>query len=244
MSKRSRDFAFTINNYTISDIALVLSLELVYKAKYLLAGFEVGDSGTPHIQGYVYFKDAKSLDKLKKLLPRAHVEVAKGSPWHNFVYCSEDGDYYEAGEYPQQGKASYKMIEAAMKSPEKNMQLYTQYRKAFREVQSMKPPPQKKRTLILTTIENLPNYIGDEAYADDDAYSGQKLVLSNVMYDLPDKITRWSLGIPVMCKCLGYEPMYYDPDTIVCYVDNSKDADYLLKKYKKYFDIVDIWPKH
>lgn len=239
MTNRSRDFAFTINNYTISDIASVLGLELIYGARYLIAGFEVGDEGTPHIQGYVYFKDAKSFDKLCKLIPRARVEPAKGTPFQNYAYCSEDGDYYEGGELPQQGKASYSLIKAAMRNPKANMQLHNQYRKSFREVEAMTPPLQKKRTLILTVLQNFPNYIGNEAYADDDVYSGEKLVLCNVMYDLPEKVTRWSLGIPMKVK-YGYESMYYDPDTIVCYADSLKDISYLIQKYRKYFDIIDV----
>lgn len=45
---------------------------------------------TPHVQGYVEFKSAKRLSTLKKWLPRAHFEKAKGSAEDNIKYCSKE----------------------------------------------------------------------------------------------------------------------------------------------------------
>lgn len=238
MTSRDRAFAFTINNPTSSDLAQLLYIELHTDLKYMCFGCE--KETQEHLQGCFYFRNPKRIDGFfKEHLPRAHVEACKGDAFANFAYCIKKcSDFYETGEYPQQGKAAFYKIEVAMKYPERNMQLFTQYRKSFREVMSRKAPPQKKRTLVLTVIENLPNYIKDEAYADDDAYNGEKLVLCDVMYDLPEKVKRWAIGIPVKVK-FGYETMYYDPDMIVCYC-SYKDAEHLLKHNKKYFDIIDI----
>ena len=38
---------------------------------------------------------------MKKLFPRAHLEVAKGSPEQNKIYCSKDGKFQEFGVFPK-----------------------------------------------------------------------------------------------------------------------------------------------
>jgi len=59
----------------------------------LVFGFETGGKKKVcHIQGYVYFNNALSQSSVKKKLPRAHLEVTKGTPDQNFDYTSKDGD--------------------------------------------------------------------------------------------------------------------------------------------------------
>lgn len=101
---RSRGWVFVINNYTEDDIAMVKAL--VLPSTYVIAGFEVGtEKGTPHIQGYVYFSNARSQPSMKKALPRAKLIVAKGTSAHNKTYCSKDGNLLvEEGIMPVQGK--------------------------------------------------------------------------------------------------------------------------------------------
>ena len=103
--KRSRDWCFTINNYQEADISSLL--EIATTTVYLVFGKEVGSSGTPHIQGYLYFKDAKTFSRLKKLMPTAHIEPRcdKSTPLQAATYCKKDGDFQEFGTLPQpQGK--------------------------------------------------------------------------------------------------------------------------------------------
>lgn len=70
--------------------------------EYMICGFEKGDKEeTPHIQGYVFFKKKKRLSFLKKLWPRGHFEVARGSPQQNYAYCSKDGLFHEHGTLPK-----------------------------------------------------------------------------------------------------------------------------------------------
>jgi len=68
--------------------------------EYLVVGKEVGESGTPHLQGYVCLKSKKAFTWLKKRLPEAHLEVMKGSPQQAAVYCKKDGDFEEYGTLP------------------------------------------------------------------------------------------------------------------------------------------------
>jgi len=75
----------------------------------MLYGKEKGASGTPHLQGYVTFKQQKRLSALKKLLPTAHWEPAKGTSQHNYDYIANNPekpnpDYIEYGDIPTQGK--------------------------------------------------------------------------------------------------------------------------------------------
>lgn len=98
--KRCRAWCFTLNNYTEDDEKLLSTI----KCRYIIYGREVGDEGTPHLQGYVYFASQKTFARMKKLLPRAHLEAAKGNPDQNIEYCSKDGNYVERGDKPIGGK--------------------------------------------------------------------------------------------------------------------------------------------
>ncbi len=69
--------------------------------RYLVYGFEKGESGTPHLQGYVTFEKPIYFTAVSKLLPRAHIEVCKGSPKQARDYAIKDGDYKEFGDIPK-----------------------------------------------------------------------------------------------------------------------------------------------
>lgn len=97
----SRGWTFTINNWKEEDKNLLKGLGY----RYVVYGYEIApETGTPHIQGYVYFKDAKTFTRMKALLPRAHLEAARSSAAKNFEYCTKGGDYFEDGDMPRQGK--------------------------------------------------------------------------------------------------------------------------------------------
>lgn len=102
MSK-TRGYCFTINNYTDEDTKQVLELQSI--SKYLIVGKEVGENGTAHYQGYVFFENPRHFNAVKKLLTRAHIEVTGGTPEQNKKYCSKGGDILiEHGEVPRAGK--------------------------------------------------------------------------------------------------------------------------------------------
>lgn len=104
ITKRSRGWCFTINNYTDDDILEILNAHDY--AEYTVFGFEVGEQGTPHIQGYIYFKNQKVGTALKKLLTRANLRAARGNADQNYDYCTKDGEFYEFGDRPEQGHRS------------------------------------------------------------------------------------------------------------------------------------------
>lgn len=85
MTKQDRRWVFTLNNYRPCDIDDVKGLPY----HYLVYGKEKGESGTPHLQGFVTFKGKKSLKQLSKLVPRAHWEIAKAPSAIAAAYCKK-----------------------------------------------------------------------------------------------------------------------------------------------------------
>lgn len=87
---RSRAWTFTINNYTDECCKEMDALLAAPEVHRLIGGFEVGEEGTPHIQGAVYFRTLKSFKQLKKMLTRAHIEKCF-EDWRTQVrYCSKE----------------------------------------------------------------------------------------------------------------------------------------------------------
>jgi len=92
---KSRNYVFTLNNYTDEEIENISTLE----CRYICYGKEVGESLTPHLQGFISFENKKVLPK--KLIPRAHFEAMKGTQAQAIAYCEKDGDFTERGDRPK-----------------------------------------------------------------------------------------------------------------------------------------------
>lgn len=92
---RNRAFCFTYNNYDDSTILAYQSLCDSKRITYLIYGKEVGESGTPHLQGYVRLPNPTTIVGVQKLFrlhgaPCAAVFVANGSAQENIDYCSKE----------------------------------------------------------------------------------------------------------------------------------------------------------
>jgi len=94
---RTRNFIFTWNNYGPTAEGVVQGLP----TRYLVYGREVAPTtGTPHLQGYLSFANARTLPSLRRLLPGVHIDAARGSASQNRAYCIKGGDFYERGVVP------------------------------------------------------------------------------------------------------------------------------------------------
>lgn len=101
---RARSWCFTVNNWTQTQHATILSL--TNEIKYLVVGKETSESGTPHLQGFVTWKSPRSLAVSKRALGgEAHLEVARNIK-ASIDYCKKDDDFVELGTPPKQGKRS------------------------------------------------------------------------------------------------------------------------------------------
>ncbi len=82
-----RGYVFTINNPTEIDWDAVTTLSTSNRTLRLRAQLELGETGTPHIQGYVEFTNAQRHTALH--LDRAHVEARNGTPYEAWCYTEK-----------------------------------------------------------------------------------------------------------------------------------------------------------
>jgi len=101
VAAKFRNYCFTWNNPTPASEAFLKGIAGV---KYLVYGREIGESGTPHLQGTIVFNSQRSKLAVIKLLTGCHIEVTKHII-ESIAYCKKDGDFFEVGDEPQDQKA-------------------------------------------------------------------------------------------------------------------------------------------
>lgn len=84
---RSRAWVFTLNNPEDPQIPTTWKES---GAVYGVWQLEAGASGTPHLQGYVVFKNQKSLGAVKTINPQAHWEPRMGTHQQAKSYCEKE----------------------------------------------------------------------------------------------------------------------------------------------------------
>jgi len=100
----TKRWVFTLNNPQPQDETDIKS-SMGLHFEYLVYGRERGDSGTPHLQGACVYKNRVSLRICKTVIPRAHWEKARCHDFKKAIdYCKKDGDWFEEGVPPTQGK--------------------------------------------------------------------------------------------------------------------------------------------
>lgn len=91
--KRSRLFYFTINNWQTLENGVIEHLvnSMRTKAKYYVWGEEKGENGTPHLQGFVWFKNQLVFNTVKAIFREsgAHIGTCNGTAHENMLYCKK-----------------------------------------------------------------------------------------------------------------------------------------------------------
>lgn len=102
--ERSRGYIIVINNYDEKDEEHCRRCEDL--VSYAIFGKEVGEQGTPHIQGYIHFKNARAFKPVQRMFPTAHVEPQYlwSTVADNIKYCSKENLWLEFGERPADPK--------------------------------------------------------------------------------------------------------------------------------------------
>jgi len=103
---RSRKYVFTLNNYETHETQDICKFLDFFSTKSVF-GKEVGESGTPHIQGYMEFKNPKAWDVICEQCPpflRAWSQKARGSLENNYDYTTKEGMAYHHGFNPSKLK--------------------------------------------------------------------------------------------------------------------------------------------
>lgn len=111
---RTHAIAFTWNNYAESDVEKMKAW-IKDQCDYGCFSQEVSSTGTPHLQGYLHFENARFYpnQKLRKFAnSKIHDAIARASPIQNRNYCSglhvKKGNtlnptFWEFGDVPVQG---------------------------------------------------------------------------------------------------------------------------------------------
>lgn len=149
---KSKNWCFTVNNHTDDEEKNLRALTTDSFVSYLCYGREVGESGTPHLQGYLECSTRRTLRAVKALpgLTRSHLEHRRGSQDEAIEYCGKDGDFYEFGTraVTRQGKRSdLDAIKAQLDQgaslseiADANFGQWCYHRKAFAEYKDIKTP--------------------------------------------------------------------------------------------------------
>lgn len=147
-----RNAVFTWNNPP--DNAPEHLRNLVYGplavATYCIFGKEVGDSGTPHLQGYIEFTSRTQFSTARRVhLPGCHIEPRRGTQAQAIEYCKKDGEVTEYGSPKKQGKrtdleAIQREIDAgatALEIADEHFSTWVTYRRSFAAYRQLKVTP-------------------------------------------------------------------------------------------------------
>lgn len=109
-NKKLRRFCLTWNNPPATAVEQLIEFATKKKAVYAIFGRETGETGTPHIQGYVHLQTAMTFTAIKSAFPALHLEKAKGTAQQNKLYCSKEENFEEMGKCPQSSGDATKQV--------------------------------------------------------------------------------------------------------------------------------------
>ena len=152
-------WCFTLNNPETDS-----SIWDPEKMQYLIEGREMGEEGTPHIQGFVVMINRTRITGMRKILARAHWEKAHGTAKQASTYCKKEGLFVEHGEMPVEGKKKdqfpHKEVYEALKKKEititEAIDENPEQISWFKQVQELLPPRElPARVLYMHSVTGL-----------------------------------------------------------------------------------------
>jgi len=215
-SSKSRRFCFTINNPTQDESAKVATFLDSPRVVYGICGREVGEQGTPHLQGFCILDAPQRFSFLHtNLCARAHLEVTKAKSQQAADYCKKENDFDEYGSIPDsQGKRSdielfREWVSAQSRRPSERMvaaafpALYLRYRSNLLSlVGHLSPHPafglgdelrQWQRELS-DDLESEPDDRTIAFYIDPEGNKGKTYMVRYLLQKFPDEVQVLSVG--------------------------------------------------
>lgn len=197
---QTKYYCFTLNNYTDAELEQLGSLRNDDRVQYIICGQEVGESGTPHIQGYVEFKTRLRLSQVKSIISsRAHFERRISTGIIAAEYCKKDGNFWEHGTLSRvsQGKRTdLEQVATAISSGNSISAIaetfpveYIKYERGIRSLRRTLLPPRSWKTEVFvlygepgtgktrTAFEYDPGLYTHPGGPWFDGYDGQRVVL-------------------------------------------------------------------
>lgn len=100
-NSRAKNWCYTLNNYTTEQVEHYTGLFTTRDdVLYHVFGREIGDSGTPHLQGLICFnRRIRFTELMTILIGSPHVEITRRLQASS-DYCKKDEDYVETGTLP------------------------------------------------------------------------------------------------------------------------------------------------
>ena len=111
---QSKTWCWTLNSYVSTDLPAVVDA-----CSWAIWSEEEGESGTPHLQGYLVLKNKTRLSGVKALFKDytwVHIEAARGSHSQNKAYVTKDNNefVYEYGVQPPDCPGDYGHLGGAL----------------------------------------------------------------------------------------------------------------------------------
>ena len=124
----ARHWCFTLNHPTDDEYNYLCCLPDTNETghcNYIVVGREVGEAGTPHLQGYLELDCQQLLGWLKShISQRAHWEKRRGGRDAAREYCMKDGEWYEAGRWREEERGRRRDVEAMVEQASQGTSFY------------------------------------------------------------------------------------------------------------------------
>lgn len=134
---RAKHWCFTTNNYTEEHVERLRQYATDPRVAYVVFGREVGDTGTPHLQGFITFSRRVRFNEAQERLPDSHLTITR-QVQNSIQYCKKDGDFEEYGLAPD-GPGHRSDLEAFKLAVKGGLTKLKDVRENFSEVYSRYP---------------------------------------------------------------------------------------------------------